>query len=514
VSGFLFLFLFTCIRPLSAQSEALFDDSRVSAIFIELPADSFDYLISNLVNEHYFKARFIFDDGQTRDTVEDAGLRLRGNTSLYAQKKSFKISFNEFVPDRKYQGVKKLNLRGQHNDPTMVREKLFYEVWNKAGMPERRAAFVKVFINQQYRGLYTNMEEIDKTWLGRVYDDNDGNLYKCTWPADLDYHGPVQLPYKTILNNPDTRAYDLTTNELSDDYSRLVALITALYQPVNAGFPDQINQILNVDGVLKAFALDVATGNWDDYFYNKNNYYLYDNPSTGRFEFITFDTDNTFGVDWLGKDWATRNCLAWQKGNEPRPLATKLLAVPAFKAKYVRYLDTLTRLLLLPDSIFPRIDALRDLIAPAAATDLFRSLDYGYDMADFENGFEQTVDGHTPYGIKPFLGIRGDSIRSQIAGLLTETKAPEAPPFVFEVYPNPAAEQIFVQCAPELFSEHIRGAAFEASGRLVGGWDWEAGKGPFAISIGDLPAGLYVLSLSTDRWNKRVVFLKGTEMGK
>ena len=92
------------------------------------------------------------------------------------------------------------------------------------------------------------------------------------------------------------------------------------------------------------------------YFYNKNNYYLYDNPETGRFDYFTFDTDNTFGVDWLNKDWAVRNCLAWQKTGESRPLATKLLAVPAYRDQFIRYLDTLTRSITLPDSIFPYIN--------------------------------------------------------------------------------------------------------------------------------------------------------------
>ena len=382
----LFFLLPITAGSLLGQSTDMYDESRVKAIYLELPEDSLQYMVDSLVNDRYLHAQFVFDDGTTRDTLEDVGLRLRGNTSLFAAKKSFKISFDAFDPARKYQGVKKLNLRGQHNDPTMIREKLFFEVWKKAGMPERKAAFVHLYINQAYRGLYINVEEIDKIWLDRAYGNNSGNLYKCTWPADLFYHGPSQQAYKAVMNNPTTRAYDLTTNETADDYSRLVALIAALDKPINATFPAQISELLNVDAVLKALAIDVATGNWDDYFYNKNNYYLYDNPATGRFEFSTFDTDNTFGVDWLGKDWAKRNCFTWQKTSEPRPLATKLLAVPTFRQQYARYLDTLTRFITLPDSIFPRIDFLHDLVTPAAVADPYRPLDYGYSIADFHNG--------------------------------------------------------------------------------------------------------------------------------
>lgn len=505
------LLVFLTSQSVSGQSLALYDDERVASIFLELPSDSLDYMIQHIVHERYFQARFVFDDGEFRDTVENVGLRLRGNTSLNAQKKSFKISFNEFEPGREYQGVKKLNLRGQHNDPTMVREKLFYEVWEKAGMTECRAAFVRLYINSEYRGLYTNVEEMDKTWLGRVYDEDDGNLYKCTYPADLAYHGPIQSVYKNILNNPSERAYDLKTNELEDDYTHLVELMAALDKPVDASFPVQIQQILNVESVLKSFAIDVATGNWDDYFYNKNNYYLYDNPATGKFDFVTYDTDNTFGVDWLGKNWAERNCLAWLPSNQPRPLGAKLMAVPAFKDKYIRYLDTLTRFITNPGIIFPRIDAMEAQVSFAAQEDLYRSLDYGYTFADFQNGFDQTIDGHTPYGIKPFLAIRHDRIQDQIEGLLSANMEPNAQGQLFECFPNPASDWLWVKNSTLVGTQKIEAQVYHVTGQLLGQWNWESSSGTQALLISNLPAGVYLLQLSLGSQTERFVFLKGAQ---
>lgn len=484
----------------SLQGQSLYDDGKVSSIYLELPPDSFQLIISQLINDRYLRARMIFDDGVKRDTLEDIGLRLRGNTSLGAAKKSFKISLNAFVPGREYQGVRKINLRGQHNDPTMVREKLFYEVWKEAGMPERRASFVRLFINQQYRGLYTNIEELDKQWLGRHYADNDGNLYKCTWPADLVYMGPDQASYKAIMNNPEERAYELQTNEAADDYADLVNLITLLNQPVDASFPEKIQEVLEVSRVLKAFAIDVVSGNWDDYFYNKNNYYLYHNPETGRFDFITYDTDNTFGVDWLGKDWAKRNCLNWLP-SEPRPLATKLLAVPAFKQEYLRYLDTLSRFIVHPDTIFPRIDALEALIAPAAGDDFFRTLDYGYTLDDFHQGFDQTVDNHTPYGIKPFLGTRYTYTRNQITGVLSAQDQTDEP--YGQPYPNPASDAVRIPLAlfPDAGSWTLR--LLHPSGRVMHQVSDSGAIVDQDIPLVDYPPGVYFLQLQA-AWETRV----------
>ncbi|MCC6283114.1 MAG: CotH kinase family protein [Saprospiraceae bacterium] len=505
---FLVLLLCFLAAPLFSQSTALYDDSKVSEIRIFMPQDSLTYMFDQLVNDHYLPATFVFADGPLRDTVAQTGIRLRGNTSLNAQKKSFKISFNEFVPGRKYQGVKKLNLRGSHNDPTMIREKLFYEVWNKAGMPRRRVAFVKVFINNEYRGLYSNVEEIDKEWLEDVYSVDTGNLFKCTYPADLNYSGGNENTYKIIMNNPETRAYDLTTNETEDDYSRLVQLITVLNQPVNAAFPEQISAILNVESVLKSFALDVVSGNWDDYFYNKNNYYLYDNPATGRFEYFTFDTDNTFGVDWLNKDWARRDCLAWQKSGEPRPLATKLLAVTAYRNQFIGYLDSITRYITCPDSIFPRIDALHNLITPAAFNDVYRTLDYGYTMGDFHDGFTQTIDGHTPYGIKPFLSVRYDSTLSQIDGLVSNSDLAAKGAAYFYTFPNPTTDWLYIQTETSLSAQPVDCAVYDKEGRLQLHWEWNATAEPYRVSVQSLPPGWYQLYLKTKDVEQSASFVK------
>lgn len=472
----------------------LFDDSKVPSIFVEMPTDSFNFIIQNTVADRYFLARFIFDDGTVRDTFEKTGIRLRGNTSLGSQKKSFKLSFNEFVAGGRYRGVKKVNLNGSHNDPTMIREKLFYEVWNTAGMPKRRVNFVKFFVNGEYRGLYSNIEELDKEWLERVFPEKEGNFYKCTWPADLDFLGDYQTPYKKIMNNATTRAYDLTTNETADDYSDLVTLITALSQNVDANFPAKIEKILNVESVLKAFAIDIATGNWDDYFYNKNNFYLYHNLETGKFEFITYDTDNTFGVDWLGKDWAKRNVFTWQKTNEPRPLASQLLKVPAFKAKFVQYLDSVTRFITLPDTIFPRIDELHALIISAAKDDIFRTLDYGYTMDDFHNGFTQTVDNHTPYGIKPFLGLRGDSTQRQIAGLLTGLDFSPKNDLVAQVFPNPFRDGFQVFFPENLYLGNAHFEMTDLAGRQIYfSKTSQIGGGGVEFSMPEIAPGVYFL---------------------
>jgi hypothetical protein len=491
----LFILFLSPYSGLFSQS-TLFDDSRVSSVYIEISPDSLAVIMTDVLSDHYFKAMFIFDNGTGRDTLQDVGFRLRGNTSRFSQKKSFKVSFNEYIPGREYQGVKKINLNGQHNDPTMVREKFFYDLWKRAGIAERRTSFVRMYINHDYYGLYTNLEELDKDWLQRVYGEKGGNLYKCTWPADLVFMGPDQQTYKNMQSGSVTggRAYDLQTNNTEDDYSDLVDLITLLHQPADSAFGAQIAQMINVDGFLKAFALDVATGNWDDYLYNKNNYFLYYRGDTGKFEFISYDTDNTFGVDWSGIDWGTRNCLDWCTHNEARPLAEKLFAVPAFMARYRRFLDTLTNQVINPALSFPHLDSLKALVAAAAIEDTYRTLDYGYTMAEFYNGFNQSVDSHTPYGIKPFLSTRFSFTIQQLAAAAVPGVTADAGSL--SAYPNPAGEFIILSFPP---SGHDRQCfLLDPTGRQLTSFTCSAGRKEIKLPLAGLAPGIYLLALEAD----------------
>ena len=378
----------------------------------------------------------------------------------------------------------------------MVREKLFYDIWNKAGMVKRRTAFVRLYINEVYYGLYTNLEEMDKVWLGQEYPDNNGNLYKCNYPGDLVYLGDEQQTYKDLESNAVTggRVYELQTNETDDDYTRLVALIKALDAPADSLFAINIEKILNTGHFLKALALDVASGNCDDYSFNRTNYYLYDNPDDGRFDYIAYDPDNTFGCDYFNIDWANRDCMNWINRDIELPLAQKMLAIPSFVTLYKQYLDTITNTVVLPDRIFPHIDAMKKLIQQAAEEDTFRSLDYDYTIADFNNGFIMTIPGHTPYGVKPFLDTRHNSTVKQLHpdGIENATLTAEK----LMIFPDPALN--FINVVPgDPPAGLIEGRILDCFGRVVRKICPVVMKnGSFRLYVDELSPGIYFLVLT------------------
>ena len=304
-----FFIIFLIALNLQAQDSSLmvFDDSEVAVVKIYIEQEYLNYLYApeNAESDSLFPARFVYQNAQIPDTtVENIGFRIRGNTSRVSRKKSFKVDFNHFVQGRQFYDLEKMNLNGEHNDPSIIRAKLCWDLFNQIGVPASRANHARVYINDQYYGLYINVEHIDDEFVQKRFGNQDGNLYKCLYPADLVYHGPEQYHYKTYYGN--RRAYDLKTNKEEDDYSDLVHFIDVLNNTPVSRFQTEIEKIFNVDNFLKCLAMDILTGSWDDYWYLKNNYYLYHDPAMNRFEFIPYDYDNTYGIDWVGGNWGDR----------------------------------------------------------------------------------------------------------------------------------------------------------------------------------------------------------------
>lgn len=446
--GLLFLFCVMLFANNFCRAQLpMFDQTHVNKIYVTIPQDTLQTLINDGSGKYYM-ASFFYTNGIDTLGQDTVGFRIRGNTSLVSQKKSFKISFNTFDTTKKYNGLHKLNLIGNHNDPTCIREKLFYECWEKAGLPKRNTSFVTLYINNIYYGIYTNNEEIDKIWLQKAYGNNDGNLYKCSFGADLVYLTSSQNSYKNKMSNG-VRTYELQTNEALDDYQDFVDLVTAINTNYSSTYVSNLEQHFNVNEYLRILALDVATGNWDSYSWNKNNFLLYHDLNSNKFRFFTFDTDNTFGVDWSGIDWTTRNVTKWYHDTQARPLASQLFKDANAKNYFLQQLSIITAQITNPDSIFGRIDQMQNLIIPYIASDSFRTLDYGYNLNSFIKGFFDQVDNHTPYGIKPFLTRRINSIVPLFVNdvLITEPVS---------VYPNPISNNQFsIQVASNMLGSDL-----------------------------------------------------------
>lgn len=392
----------------------LYDDSEVPRVDITINPEYLQIILQpgNEESNIEYPATFQFKSTKYSIRVENIGFRLRGNTSRYAKKKSFKVSFNTFVVGQKVQGIEKLNLNGEHNDPSLIRSKLVWDLMAGIGLPAPRANHVALYINDQYFGVYANVEHIDENFVKSRFSNCNGNLYKCLYPANLSYRGDNPNAYKFVQNGH--RVYDLKTNTEKDDYSDLAQLVKIINQTPISKLPEKLEPVFNVNNFLKYLAVEALTGNWDGYSFNQNNFYLYKNTITGRFEFIPYDTDNTFGIDWFNIDWAKRSVTSWAS-SDLRPLTKNILAVKEYRNRYYFYLKKLINGDFSVQSIQAKSFALRSTIEDYVFADPYRPLDYGWNFQDFYNSFTSALGGHVKYGLIPYVSKRIQYANSQFS---------------------------------------------------------------------------------------------------
>ena len=440
---------------LADDSDLLYDDSEVAIIEISIEPEDMVWMYENVQSDSMHEAVVHFSNAFIDETIEQVGFRLRGNTSRNADKKSFKLSFNTFVPGRQFYDVEKLNLNGEHNDPSIIRSKLCWDIYQKTGMVAPRAAHCAVFINDEYFGLYISVEHIDDEFLQNHFEDDSGNLWKCLWPADLTYRGSNPEDYHPYYS--DSRPYELKTNRDEYDYSKLAKLITVINTTPQEVLPDSLEQVILIPEILQYAAMNVLTGNWDDYWFLKNNFYLYHEPAIDRFHWIPFDNDNSFGIDWFNTDWTQVDPYVYAnieeaQGNDPgpRPLMENIMENAQYRNLYTHFIQFFQENYYTLDLWESRLDSLKEMITPWAESDTYRVLDYGFSIPDFHQSYTSNPwnNQHVKNGLKEFVNLRNSSMDDQ---LVWET----VPPIIYNIeytprYPGPG-DSIYVTAAA--FSE-------------------------------------------------------------
>ena len=416
----LFLFGFVILNNAQTTDESwkLYDDSEVATIEISIdPADlEWIYDDDNVRSDSMHKASIHFKNKWIDETVDSVGFRLRGNTSRNSKKKSFKVSFNSFIKGKKFFDVEKLNLNGEHNDPSIVRSKVCWDIYDTIGMTASRAAHIAVYINNEYYGLYISVEHIDDEFLQKRFADDSGNLWRCIWPADLTYRGPNPEDYFPYAGAE--IPYQLKTNEEEYDYSQLARLVSTINLTQTPFLADSLENILAVPEFLKYLAINTLVGSWDDYRSLMNNFYLYYQPKNNMFHWIPYDYDNTFGIDWFSVDWANAELYNYPKAVDgDRPLADRIMKNSQYRNLYSHFLEFMNLNVVNNSELDSSIDRLHTMITPFAEDDHFRILDYGFSINQFHRSYTSIGfnELHVKRGLKEFIKKRNESLPGLIS---------------------------------------------------------------------------------------------------
>jgi spore coat protein CotH len=406
------LLLFTLCGAFAwAQTPApssLFDQDAVHTIHLRFAnSDWFQVLTDNYdgvkADNPYFTASFDWG-GYHFDSV---GVRFKGNASYRAgQKKNpFRIKLNAFVKGQKIDVLDSLTLSNGWNDPSMVREPVYYEIARAMGIKAARTNYAALYVNDEYWGLYVLGEVVNAEFLKMHFgkSDDTGNLYKANVGSTFQYPGEDKASYQN--------SWEKQSNEEADDWSDLIALCKLINETPAESLRAALEPIMDVDSVLAALALDNATLNLDNYIGNSCNFYIYRRPSDNRWVWIPWDPSLAFGafgqggsgsslltlaLEWTGSGSSTQGGRggAVASTGSSRPLATKLFAVSEYQERYRLIYRQLVDKFFLADTTLARMTALQTMIRPWLELDPNKLAT----LAQFEASLSSTATASTQTG--------------------------------------------------------------------------------------------------------------------
>ena len=334
------------------------------------------------------------------EPLNNVGFRMRGQFSLRESgaKKPWKIDTDAFVPEQEFHNLRQLMFINNIGDPTMLQEKLAYDMLRFAGVPASHVSYVELWVDfvdddasPIFWGVYTMIERVDRKFLANRFgqDSKGGNLYKASHaqrgPMDLIYYGPNIEDYPTQNGMV---AYGKMTNEEEADYSDIINLcyvIDGVTYASPEAFAEALEAVFDVDTYLRYTAVMVTLANWDYYPYTGNNYYLFHDPVTDKFEWIPWD------ITWGGD---ARQPLFELEGPglvERAPLYDRVFEVDRYRVQYAAYLDLLNRVWFNYDHVYRRSQALHTMIAPyvtqATGDKMYFGDDASFSIEEFNNGW-------------------------------------------------------------------------------------------------------------------------------
>jgi spore coat protein CotH len=346
-------------------------------------------------------------DGKVYNNV---GVHFRGASSYMmipeGSKRSLNLAF-DFVDENQTIGTyRTMNLLNANGDPTFVRTVL-YSVIAQQYIPTPRANYVKVVINGESWGIYVSAQQFNKDFTRDFFGTANGARWKVPGSpggrGGMEYLGDDPELYK--------RTYEIKSKDEPKSWASLIRMFRVLNETPSEKLEAALGPLLDIDGALKFLALENALVNSDGYWARASDYSIFQDGK-GRFHVIPHDLNEGLAEEGGGRGFpgpppgfgppggpggpgrggrgmfgrATVDLDPLIGVDEPsKPLRSKLLAVPALRARYLGYVRDIATKWLDWKTLGPRVQKYQSLIADDVKADTRR-------LYSFE-AFQTDTDG-------------------------------------------------------------------------------------------------------------------------
>ena len=230
------------------------------------------------------------------EDVPNATVQIRGQTSSRNAQKNYKIELKKNKGT--WRGQRTINLNKHQTEGMRFRNKLSYDLLK--GIPQLmslRTQFVHLYVrdlskgdNAEFQdyGLYTQVEQLNKTGMKNHGMDSNGQLYKIN---SFEFYR-----HEDVIKKEDDPTYDQTAFEKlleikgDSDHTKLINMLTALNdnsQPIDS----ILEKYFDRENLTYWMAYQILTGNVDT---QNRNTYLYSPQNSNTWYLIPWDNDGSF----------------------------------------------------------------------------------------------------------------------------------------------------------------------------------------------------------------------------
>jgi Raf kinase inhibitor-like YbhB/YbcL family protein len=373
-----------------------YDTEVLRTLFLTFENDDWEEELEVFRNTDVKVPATLVVDGRTYPNV---GVKFRGNSS-YAMvprgsKRSFALTMDLADSKQKLGGYRNLNLLNANGDASFMRTILTREI-GKNYLPMPQSNWVRVVVNGESWGIYVNQQQQDKIFLKEQFGTKKGYRWKV--PGSPDARGSLN----DIGENLDDyrEIYELKSKEDLRAWVSLILLCKNLDAAEPENLEAELGTMLDLDGVLRFLALENALVNSDGYWTRASDYLIYLHPD-GIFHILPYDYNETL-MDESGGPGGGGGSGGGRRGPPPianmqssgngegktnqaqrpgpppggggghdeggttleplvsaerndRPLASRLLAVPELRARYLEYVQEIAEQWLDPEVLGPMI---------------------------------------------------------------------------------------------------------------------------------------------------------------
>jgi spore coat protein CotH len=372
--------------PVAAQStDDLYAPDALQEIHLTINRLDLERLQETYKENTFYSANFQWGDVKVRNV----GVRSRGSFSRSSSKPGLQVEFDYYVGAQRFLGLRTLVLDNMWQDPSMIHERLSMAFFARMGEAAPRVTFCRLYINDTYFGLYAVVEAVNKDFLGRTRENNDGYVFEykhrgAYFFGDL---GEELEPYKAI--------FEPRTHHLDPDavlYGPIRDLVHEINAPEDSVWRERVEQRIDLTQFVTHVAIETYLAEADGIIGGSGmaNFYLARDTPSGQHRIIPWDKDLTFSdVEFPIFLRADQNVLL-----------QRALRIEDLRKKYLDVLEACVESA--RDWLLPEINRLTDLIADARAEDPRRPYS--------DEAFSDAIDG-----LKRFARVRAAFLLPEIA---------------------------------------------------------------------------------------------------